>query len=186
MNRKTIFAVGMMLATPASLSAAGLDNFYGVNMAACVPTGQTSAQSLLFNSAGDASFRDGAYGEIILTCPIPNTLARISKMTVRYKDDGVGGAGSQIITALRQKRYVYNEISSGVDAAPTTIAEADSNVFVPPIVSPQGYRDYQKNVLPTAGTLTFNHRQFFYYIQVNMRRPPGSTGPVSVAYVTLF
>ena len=79
-----------------------------------------------------------------------------------------------------------NDAISGVDAAPTTIAEADSNVFVPPIVSPQGYRDYQKNVLPTAGTLTFNHRQFFYYIQVNMRRPPGSTGPVSVAYVTLF
>jgi len=169
-----------------TLSAAGLDNFYGVNMVACVPTGQTSAQSVLFNSGGDASFRDGGFGEIILTCAIPNTLSRITKMTVRYKDDGVRGAGSQVVTALRQRRYVFNGISEGVDSAPSTIAETDSNAFVPPVVSPQGYRDHQKNVLPTNGTLTFDHRQFFYYIQVNMRRPAGTTGPVTVAYVTLF
>lgn len=181
MRLKTIFALTAVLAPATTLSAAGLDNFYGVNMAACVPTGQTSAQSLLFNSAGDASFRDGGFGEIILTCPIPNTLARITKMTVRYKDDGVRGAGSQVVTALRQKRYVYNAPGAGVDAAPSTIAEADSNAFVPPIVSPQGYRDHQKDV-----AVTLNHRRFFYYIQVNMRRPAGTTGPVSVAYVTLF
>src|SRR5829696_6046187 len=72
-------------------------DFYGVNMVACVPTGQTSAQSVLFNSGGDASFRDGGFGEIILTCAIPNTLSRITKMTVRYKDDGVRGAGSQVV-----------------------------------------------------------------------------------------
>jgi len=169
-----------------TLSAAGLDNFYGVNMVACVPTGQTSAQSVLFNSGGDASFRDGGFGEIILTCAIPNTLNRITKMTVRYKDDGVRGAGSQVVTALRQRRYVFNGISEGVDSAPSTIAETDSNAFVPPVVSPQGYRDHQKNVLPTNGTLTFDHRRFFYYIQVNMRRPASTTGPVTVAYVTLF
>ena len=39
---------------------------------------------------------------------------------------------------------------------------------------------------PTNGTLTFDHRKFFYYIQVNMRRPAGTSGPVTVAYVTLF
>lgn len=186
MRPKTIISLAAVLAPATTLSAAGLDTFYGVNMAACVPTGQTSAQSLLFNSAGDASFRDGGFGEIILTCPIPNTLTRISKMTVRYKDDGVRGAGSQVVTALRQKRYVFNGVTGGVDAAPSTIAEADSNAFVPPVVSPQGYRDHQKNVLPTNGVLTLNHRRFFYYIQVNMRRPAGTTGPVSVAYVTLF
>jgi hypothetical protein len=186
MRLKTIFALTAVLALPTTLSAAGLDNFYGVAMAACVPTGQTSAQSVLFNSGGEASFRDGGYGEIILTCAIPNTLSRITKMTVRYKDDGLRGAGSQVVTALRQKRYVFNGISEGVDSAPSTIAEANSDAFVPPVVSPQGYRDYQKNVLPTNGTLTFDHRQFFYYIQVNMRRPAGTTGPVTVAYVTLF
>jgi hypothetical protein len=187
MRLKTTFLVLTAVLAPANtLSAAGLNNFYGVNMAACVPTGQTSAQSLLFNSAGDASFRDGGFGEIILTCPIPSTLAQITKMTVRYKDDGVLGAGSQVVTALRQRRYVFNGITEGVDAAPSTIAQTDSNVFVPPVVSPQGYRDHQKNVLPTNGKLTFDHRQFFYYIQVNMRRPAGTTGPVTVAYVTLF
>lgn len=187
MRHKTIFlALTAVLAPANTLWAAGLDNFYGVNMAACVPTGQTSAQSLLFNSAGDASFRDGGFGEIILTCPIPSTLAQITLMTVRYKDDGVRGAGSQVVTALRQRRYVFNGLAEGVDAAPSTIAETDSNAFVPPVVSQQGYRDHQKNVLPTNGTLTFNHRQFFYYIQVNMRRPAGTTGPVTVAYVTLF
>ena len=186
MRIKTLLAATLALAPVTMLSAAGLDNFHGVNMAACVPTGQTSAQSLLINSAAEASFRDGAAGEIILTCPIPNTLARITKMTVRYKDDGVRGAGSQVVTALRQKRYVFNAITGGVDSAPSTIAEADSNAFVSPIVSPQGYRDHQKNVLSTNGTLTFNHRRNFYYIQVNMRRPAGVTGPVTVAYVTLF
>ncbi len=188
MRPKTMFALTIVLAPMATLSAAGLDNFYGVNMAACVPTGQSLAQSLLFNSAGDASFRDGGFGEIILTCPIPNTLTRITKMTVRYKDDGVRGAGSQVVTALRQKRYVFNGITGGVDAAPSTIAETDSNAFVPPVVSPQGYRDHQKGVHPTVanGVVTLNHRRNFYYLQVNMRRPVGTTGPVTVAYVTLF
>ena len=104
MRLKSIFALTLVLAPMTALSGAGLDNFYGVTMAACVPTGQTSAHSLLFNSAGEASFRDGGFGEIILTCPIPNTLARITRMTVRYKDDGGRAAGSQVVTALRQKR----------------------------------------------------------------------------------
>lgn len=188
MNLKTVFALTLALvpATPTTLSAAALENFYGVAMASCVPTGQTSAQSVLFNSAAEASFRDGRTGEIILTCPIPQTLSRITLMTVRYKDDGVPNGGSQVVTALRQKRYVFNGITEGVDSAPETIAEADSNAFVPPVVSPQGYRDFQKNVSRTNGTLSFDHRKFFYYIQINMRRPAGTTGPVTVAYVTLF
>lgn len=188
MHLKAIFALTLTFvpATTTTLSAAALENFYGVAMASCVPTGQTSAQSILFNSAAEASFRDGGTGEIILTCPIPQTLSRITLMTVRYKDDGVPNRGSQVVTALRQKRYVFNGISQGVDSTPETIAEADSNAFVPPVVSPQGYRDFQKNVSPTNGTLTFDHRTFFYYIQVNMRRPAGTTGPVTVAYVTLF
>jgi hypothetical protein len=186
MRLKTIFALTLTLAPATTLSAAGLENFYGVAMASCVPTGQTSAESVLFNSAAEASFRDGSTGEIILTCPIPQTLSRISKMTVRYKDDGVRDAGSQVVTALRKKRYVFNSIGVGVDSATETIAETDSNAFVSPTVSPQGYRDHQKNVLPTNGTLTFDHRKFFYYIQVNMRLPAGTTGPVTVAYVTLF
>jgi hypothetical protein len=186
MRLKTAIALTMAAAPITAASAAGLDTFFGVNAAACVPTGQTSAQSVLFNSAADASFRAGGFGEIILTCPIPNTLARITKMTVRYKDDGVRGAGSQVVVALRQKRYVFNGISSGVDSAPTTIAEADTNAFVPPVVSPQGYRDFQKNVGPNNGTLTFDHRRFFYYLQINMRLPQGSNAPVSVGSITLF
>ena len=190
MHLKAIFALTLTLvpATTTTLSAAALEDFYGVAMASCVPTGQTSAQSVLFNSAAEASFRDEGTGEIILTCPIPQTLSRITLMTVRYKDDGVPNAGSQVVTALRQKRYVFNGITEGVDSAPETIAEADSNAFVPPVVSPQGYRDFQMNVNQTDpnGSLTFDHRTFFYYIQVNMRRPAGTSGPVTVAYVTLF
>ena len=83
------------------------------------------------------------------------------------------------MTALRQKRYVFNGITERMNSAPETIAETDSNAFVPPVVSPQGYRDHQKNVSPTNGTLTFDHRKFFYYIQVNMRRPGGTTGPLA-------
>jgi hypothetical protein len=41
-------------------------------------------------------------------------------------------------------------------------------------------------VLTTNDTLTFDHRKFFYYLQVNMRRPAGTTDPLTVAYVTLF
>src|SRR3954454_20903517 len=132
MGLKTIFALTFTLAPGTTLSAAALDNFYGVAMASCVPTGQTSAQSVLFNSAAEASFRDGGTGEIILTCPIPQTLSQISLMTVRYKDDGVLNAGSQVVTALRQKRYVFNGITEGVDSTPETIVEIDSNAFVPP------------------------------------------------------
>ena len=110
MGLKTIFALMLAFAPGTTLSAAALDNFYGVAMASCVPTGQTSAELVLFNSAAEASFRDGGTGEIILTCPIPQTLSRINLITVRYKDDGVLNAGSQVVTALRQKRYVLTEL----------------------------------------------------------------------------
>jgi hypothetical protein len=186
MKKIFLLAVLTLALAPGTLSAAALDNFYGVAMASCVPTGQTSAQSVLFNSAAEASFRDGGTGETILTCPIPQTLSQISLMTVRYKDDGVLNTGSQVVTALRRKSYVFNGITEGVDSTTETIVEADSNAFVPPVVSPQGFRDFQKNVLTTNGTMTFDHRNFFYYIQVNMRRPAGTTSPVTVAYVTLF
>ena len=186
MRLKTILALALALAPATTLSAAAPEDFYGVAMASCVPTGQTSAQSVLFNSAAEASFRDGGTGEIILTCPIPQTLSRIRLMTVRYKDDGVPFAGSQVVTALRKKSYVFNGISEGVDSATQTIVAADSNAFVPPIVSPQGYRDLQLNVLPTNDALIFDHRKFFYYVQVNMRLPAGTTGPLTVAYVTMF
>lgn len=187
MRFKTTFALAMMLAPATALPAAGLSNFYGVSMAACVPTGQTSAASVLFNSAAEASFRDGAFGEIILTCPIPNTLSGVKSFIVRFKDDGTLGGGSQVVTALRRKSYTFNYISSSAstDSTTSTVAEADSNAFVSPVVSPQGYRDFQKFLLPSQGTYAFDHRKFFYYIQVNMRRPAGTAGPVTVAYVNL-
>ena len=187
MRLKIFFGLATMIA-PATASAAGLDSFYGVAMAACVPTGQTSAQSILFNSAAEASFRDGGFGEIILTCQIPNTLARVRSFTVRYKDDGIRGAGSQVVAALRRKTFTFNGISSSTstDSVTATVAEADTNAFVSPVVSPQGYRDFQRFILPSQGAFSFDHRRFFYYIQVNMRRPVGTSGPVTVAYVTMF
>jgi hypothetical protein len=92
MGLKTIFAFTLALA-PGTLSAAALDNFYGVAMASCVPTGQTSAQSVLFNSAAEASFRDGGTGEIILTCPICSATIRIVA-----GDDQDGYLGHRLLT----------------------------------------------------------------------------------------
>ena len=113
MGLKTIFALTLALAPGTTLSAAALDNFYGVAMASCVPTGQTSAQSVLFNSAAEASFRDGVQVDHPDLSHPANAQARISLMTVRSKDDGVLNAGSQVVTALEQKRYVFNGITEG-------------------------------------------------------------------------
>lgn len=186
MNLKAIFALILTLTSATVLSAAPIESyFYGVAMASCVPTGQTSAQSVLINSAAEASFRDGSTGEIILTCPIPQTLKKINHMRVRYKDDGVLHAGSQVVAALRQKKYAYNGIIVGPDSVPETIAQLDSNAFVPPVVSPQGYRDLLGDVDQTNGVLILDHFQYLYYIQVNMRLPAGAIGPVTVSYVRL-
>ena len=186
MHLKKTALIAFLILRSNQADAAAPDNFYSVAPAACVPTGQTSSLSLLFNSAAEASIKDGGSGEVILTCPVPSSLATAKTITVRYKDDGVKGTGSRIVFALRRKSYVFNGLTGDRDSSTETVASIDTDAFVSPIVSPQGYRDNQKNLLATNGAMTFEHRKFFYYIQINMTRPAGSTAPVTVAYVQLF
>ena len=186
MGRKKLILAASLLLVPGSVGAAAPDNFYGVAPAACVQTGQTAAQSIVFNSAGEASFRDGASGEIILTCPVPSSLSHAKTITVRYKDDGLLRAGTRVVFALRRKSYVFNGVTGDRDSSAETISSVDSDLFASPIVSPQGYRDNQKNLTINNSDLTFDHRKFFYYIQINMTKPSNSAQPVTVAYVQLF
>jgi hypothetical protein len=185
MGAKFRWTLAIFVVTPVALAAAPPADFYAVPMAACVPTGQSSSQSVLFNSAGEASFREGSSGEIILTCQIPQTLSKFKRLVVRYKDDGLQNSGSQVVAAFRRKTIIYGGLIADRDSTVETVVEINTNTFTSPLVSPQGYRDSQAYASGSQLSVSLDHRKYVYYVQVNMRRPSNATGPVTVAYIAL-
>lgn len=164
---------------------AGSDAAYSVAAAACVPTGQTLSQGLVLNSAGEATFKDGGVGEIILICPVPSTLVKARYLNLKYKDDQVLNDGAGIVAALRKKRIDMRD-QSGVSMNPVveTVASVDSDQVVPIHPSSQGYHDLTDFLLPSGKPLSFEHGRYFYYIQINMKRHRPEM-PVIVAFASL-
>jgi hypothetical protein len=152
---------------PSSWSLAG---------AGCVPTGQTASSIGTFNSAGDAKFAAGKAGEIILTCPVPSSIVRVRIFAMTYRDPDGQGPATRVRAVLRQK-----ELSNGA-VSDVAWARLDSGALPP---APANKR--VTAVAPGAcnnAPFTFDHTNFTYYIQVNMRRL-AANGDVLLASVDL-
>jgi hypothetical protein len=141
--------------------------------AGCVPTGQTSATHVNFNSAGRTSFRDPNVGEIILTCPITHPLqigGDAAALTVAYRDpDGVGTT-SRVVVALRR----MNQQTGAVD----TIASFDSNTSNATGFAVDG------TVIGRCFSNSIDQNTFYYYVQINMTRNTSPAG-VEIAAVAI-
>jgi hypothetical protein len=133
---------------------------WSITGAGCVPTGQTAAGPGTFNSAGDAGFPAGRLGEIIVTCPVPSSIAGATSMAITYRDTDGRANGVRLRATLRQKVLATGAVS---DVAGATF---DSNGF------PGGSANARRFAVigsPCSG-IRFDHDRFTYYIQVNMNR----------------
>lgn len=133
---------------------------WSITGAGCVPTGQTAAGPGTFNSAGDSGFPAGRLGEIILTCPVPSSIAGATSLAVTYRDTDGQANGVRLRATLRQKLLATGVVSDVAGAS------FDSNGF------PGGNANARRFAVigtPCTG-IRFDHDRFTYYIQVNLTR----------------
>jgi hypothetical protein len=135
--------------------------------AACVPTGQTSNDHLVFNSAGDAGFAAGTTGEIILTCPVFSTIELAHALTITYRDTDGSGAEAVIFAALRRK-----DLRTG--AATTVGTTIDTNTG--PVV--ENYGTIGGILANCTSPHIFDFTNFAYYVQINIRRTTAEQMPL--------
>jgi len=144
---------------------------WSITGAGCVPTGQTAAGTGTFNSAGDVAFPAGRLGEIIVTCPVPSSIAGATSLGITYRDTDGRANGVRLHATLRQKVLETGAVSDVPGAS------FDSNDF------PGGSANVRRFAVigsPCRG-IRFDHARFTYYIQVNMSR---SSGPQTVLLVS--
>jgi hypothetical protein len=146
-------------------------NTWSIVGAGCVPTGQTSAGALTFNSAGDVSFATGKIGEIIVTCPVPDFIDSAVGMTVVYRDSDGAGTLVNVQANLRKKDLLTGQASNA-----GAIFNSDSG----PVSGTAGYA--VAGVLlgnPCNGNLFhFDHNRYAYYVQINMKRSNTAQGAI--------
>lgn len=149
---------------------------WSVAGAGCVPTGQTASGSGTFNSAGDSKFAAGRTGEIILTCPVPSSLARAVIFAMTYRDPDGPSPQTRVRAVLRQKELQTGAVSD------VSWALLDSGTFPPAATNKRVSTQFPRACQGAA--FTFDHARFTYYIQVNMARQV-ATGDVLLASVDL-
>ncbi len=159
-NAKATWLTAVLM-TASPIAAA--QSSYAIIGAGCVPTGQTSSAAVHFNSAGDTSFSSAKVGEIILTCPVPQTLLVASRLDVIYRDtDGRTGA-ARVLATLRQKDLITAAASN------VGIASVDSNQH--DAVAVTTYARMGANIASGGcGDFTFDHARMAYYVQINITR----------------
>lgn len=161
MNATKATLLGAALMSASSIAAA--QSSFAVVGAGCVPTGQTSSAAVHFNSAGDTGFAATKVGEIILTCPVPQTLLMASDLEVIYRDTD-GRAGVARIRATLRQKDLTTAIASNVG-----IASVDSNQHE--AVAVTTYASMRAGIASGGcGDFTFDHARMAYYVQVNITR----------------
>jgi len=166
----TIMVFGLVLGASSNTANAQVNTWSSVG-AGCVPTGQTSARALTFNSAGDVSFAAGKTGEIIVTCPVPAFIDSAVGMTVVYRDSDGAGTLVSVQANLRRKDLLTGQASD---------ADAKFNSDGGPFSGGAGYA--VAGVLignPCNGNLFhFDHNRYAYYVQINMKRSNTTQGAI--------
>lgn len=159
-------AVGLLVLLSAGLAGIPTDPAqaqspnWSITGAGCVPTGQTAAGAGTFNSAGDAGFPAGRLGEIIMTCPVPSSIAGASSLGITYRDTDGRANEVRLRATLRQKLLETGAVSDVAGAS------FDSNGF------PGGSANVRRfAVIGTSCTgISLDHSRFAYYVQINMTR----------------
>lgn len=163
LSTAAVLLLPVLLPPPAAAQSVATWSLAG---AACAPVGQTASGIGTFNSGGSVGFPEGKSGEIIVTCPVPSSIDRVSFLSVTYQDSDGPGTVAQVRASLRQKSLDTGGVS---DVSGATI---DSNAFPGSTVNVRR----RKRICFGNSTPPLNHGRFTYYIQVNLTRRSSSAG----------
>jgi hypothetical protein len=155
---KMMVGAFVTIAALSGSASAGYQNLWSTAGAGCVPVGQTSSAHLVFNSAGDAGFVAGTVGEIILTCPVVPTVDSANALGITYRDTDGNGTGATIIAALRRKSI----------ATASVMTLASINTDSQSVVT--GYARLGTLLGSGCTPITFDFKNYVYYVQINIRR----------------
>ena len=171
--RQSLFLFASTLSLAVAPSPAGAQalppSSWSVAGAGCVPTGQTAGGVGTFNTSGSVGFPEGKSGEIILTCPVPSSVDRVSFLSATHRDSDGSGPTAGVRAALRQKSLV----TGGVSDVPGAVV--DSNNFPASLVQVRR----RKKICFAGNAVPLNHGSFTYYIQVNIRKQGNSAAALS-------
>ena len=163
---KLLVAAVVTVAAVSGSASANYQNLWSTVGAGCVPVGQTSSAHLVFNSAGDAGFVAGTVGEIILTCPVVPTVDSANALGITYRDTDGTGTGATIIAALRRKSLATGSV----------ITLASINTDSQPVVT--GYARLGTLLGSGCTPITFDFKNYVYYVQLNIRRSSTAQQPL--------
>ena len=144
---------------------AGIHFDWSMPATGCPATDEAIQQNLYQATAGFVRFRPGKSGRIILRCGVtPGDIDVISQLRLTWKNtDGLGPTGGQGHVVAQLKRInktngnwaVVGGIAIGSDSYPT----GTPDVFTG---------------LSTYSPHTMDFAKYFYYVEISIRRPPGS------------
>lgn len=134
-------------------------------MASCVVT---AGAGIVANSTF-VGIATGSTGTVSLKCPVDVNLASFDTIDVSYRDsDGTGSSGSVevLIEAVDKTSVVFG----------TSYVLFQSGWY--------STTAWNNKVQPLASTFTFDHENYYYYVQINLTRSSTSTF-VPVGHVKL-
>ncbi len=137
--------------------------------AGCVPVGQTASTVGTFHSGGTVGFAEGKSGEIIVTCPVPSSVDRVSVISVTHRDSDGPGSAARVRSTLRQKSLE----TGGVSDVPGAVIDSNSFAATPVLVRKR------RSLCFGSNAVVLNHKVFTYYIQVNLQRLPAAQAALS-------
>jgi hypothetical protein len=140
--------------------------------AGCVPTGQTSHAHMQFQTAGRTGFASGKVGEIVLTCPITTPLSSASRLYLYYVDSDGASTGASVSALLRR----VNRATGAVSNVPLWNEERTQQI-ASLTSNHQGPASSWTRISRPLGEFQFGgpshnfaFNDYFYYVQINMRR----------------
>jgi hypothetical protein len=129
-----------------------------------------TAGGTIIYTGSNVGIKAGSTGTVTLMCPVDVNLASFDTLELSYRDsDGTANTGSvEVIVNAVDK-------TSAVFSTPYVIFE--SNWYATTA--------WNNKVQALASTFTFDHDDYFYYVQINLTRSATTTF-VPVGHVKLF
>ena len=154
---------------------------WSFNAMAAAPAGGSISEDLYDALTGKVVFREGKTGNIALICPISDdlngTLLRSLRLTYR---DGDGKQGPSVVSAsIRRVRKSDGHVASLPNG------EVSSNGPGAVNSGPNGWATHQSGAPGNVLNHTLDLRNFYYYVQINLKRTD-PTVPIGVIGVHLI
>ncbi len=174
----SVIALGLGSISDAALAQSRI--VWSSNAMACEPAGAPIARDLHDSLAGVVRFKDGQIGNIALICPISQNLGStmLRSLRITYRDGDGRQGPSSVTAALRRVRRTDGHVAT------LRNGEVGSNQPTAPNSGPNGWATHQSGAPGQVLNHSLDLANFYYYVQINLRRTDPSV-PLAVMGVHL-